>query len=168
MYFADQVTWLSPGARSVHSLGGLTVQVDGAFERFDAKQADALVLIGSPTWEEKNAPDFSTVICDSVAAEIVVAGICGATIALARSGVLNERAHTSNGVDYLPKHAASYRGAAHYRDVPRVVRDGKLVTAAGSSPANFAVEVLELLHPNAKDQLSAFRNLLALEHLQKC
>jgi putative intracellular protease/amidase len=165
MYLGDEVRWFSPGGRTVHSLGGLSVNPDGKLEDFDPEAADALVAIGSPLWESAESPDFSSVLQSASGAGIVVAGICGATLALARAGLLDRHAHTSNSPEYLAKHAPSYCGTTRYQDVPQAVIDGRLVTAPGSAPATFAVAVLQLLHPEAAAQLAGFRCLCAREHL---
>lgn len=163
--FGDELRFLTPGGRAVRSMGGLSANADGAAETFDPEDADALVLIGSPTWQTPQTPDFTALLQRAAAAGIVVAGICGATLALARAGLLDERAHTSNGLDYLQHHlGGSYRGAAHYRNGPRAVADGKLVTAGGLAPASFASEVLKLLHPQAEREILASEALFAREH----
>ncbi len=163
-HLGDEIRWLSPGGRPVYSLGGMSVSVDGAVEDFDASQADALVVIGSPLWESADAPDLSLPLQQAARAGIVVAGICGATLALARAGLLDERSHTSNGPDYIMQHVSGYHGQAHYQNVPQAVRDGKVVTASGAASTTFAIEVLQLLHPEAAEQLSGFRVLFGLEH----
>jgi len=163
--FGDTVRWLTPGGAPVRSMGGLTVQPDGAAEAFDPSEADALVLIGSPTWQTAQAPDVSAVVRRAWDAGLVVAGICGATLALARAGLFDTRAHTSNGLDYLQHHLPGYRGAAHYRDGARAVVDGRLVSAGGLAPASFATEVLNLLHPDKAEAIARSEALFAREHL---
>lgn len=161
----DEVRWASPGGRPLRSMGGLSVTVDAAVEELDPADLDALVLIGSPRWESAQPPDLSDLLRRAVQAGRVVGGICAATLALARAGLLDDRVHTSNSLEFLAAHAAGYRGAARYRDVPYAVTDGRVVTAAGSAPATFAIEVLQLLHPEAAAELAEFRSLSAREHL---
>jgi hypothetical protein len=70
------------------------------------------------------------------------------TAGLARAGVLDDRAHTSNAPDYLL--ATGYAGAAHYRDVPALT-DRDVITATGVAPVDFAREVflrLDLYDPD--------------------
>lgn len=161
----DEVRWASPGGRPVRSMGGLSVTVDGAVETLEPAQMEALVLVGSPTWETAGAPDLSALLRRTAEAGRVIGGICAGTLPLARAGLLDGRAHTSNSLEFLQDHVAGYRGAARYRDVPRAVADGGVVTAAGVAPASFAVAVLSLLHPAATAELEAFRALVAREHV---
>ena len=77
-------------------------------------------------------------------AGVPVAAICGATIAAARAGLLDDRAHTSNERDYLVTHAPEYRGGRHYVDT-LAVRDRGVITASGAAPIEFAREIFEEL-----------------------
>ncbi|MCP3099648.1 glutamine amidotransferase [Myxococcus sp. K15C18031901] len=163
--FKDEVSWLSLDGKPVPSMGGMKAQVDGALDVSVLERADALVLIGSPLWQTSEAPDLSSILRRAAERGLVVAGICGATLALARAGLLDERAHTSNALEFLQRHAAGYGGSAHYRHSAQAVRDGRIVTASGSAPMTFAVEVLQLLHPDATASLGEFRRDFAREYL---
>ena len=84
-----------------------------------------------------------------LAAELVAAGkpvaaICGATLGLARTGLLDDRPHTSNAAEFLTQ-ATEYRGAEHYRD-EKAVSDGTVITAGGVNPLEFAKLVFERLN----------------------
>ena len=57
-----------------------------------------------------------------------VAGICGATMGLARAGLLDDRRHTSNAPEQLSP--TGYAGAAHYVDAPAVTDRGVITAAA--------------------------------------
>jgi len=67
-----------------------------------------------------------------------VAGICGATYGLARSGLLDTRRHTSNALDFLEP--SGYAGADHYVD-ERVVEDSDVITAPASAPVDFSAAI---------------------------
>ena len=58
----------------------------------------------------------------------VIGAICDGTVAAARTGLLDNVAHTSNGAGYLDE--TGYKGKSHYRDVPHAVADKRIVTAA--------------------------------------
>lgn len=160
----DEVRWLSPGGRPVQSMGGLSARPDGAVEDFDPSSADALVVIGSPVWGTPETPDVTPVLRRAAEAGLVMAGICGATLALAHAGLLDDRAHTSNSLEFLQKNAPAYRGSAHYRDQARAVSDRKVVSASGLAPVSFMDEVLKLLHPEAQAMVKEYDALLAREH----
>lgn len=88
----------------------------------------------------------------------VLAGICAAASGLAATGVLNDVAHTGNSLASHQRYPG-YQGSHLYRDQPQAVRDRGIVTAAGSSPNTFTVEVLKALDlwtPEAEMELSGF------------
>lgn len=160
----DEVRWLTPGGRGVSSMGGLRASADGAYEDFDPASADALLFIGSPSWEAADDPAFAAAARRAAEAGIVVGGICGATLVLARAGLLDDRAHTSNSLKFLQTYGGGYRGSAHYRDVARAVSDRKVVSASGLAPVSFATEVLKLLHPEAQGMIAEGGAMFAREH----
>ena len=59
--------------------------------------------------------------------------------------------------------AAGYSGQGLYIDTPCAVRDGTLVTAAGSAPVTFAIEMLTALYPGRAEALQGFKDLCARE-----
>ena len=72
-------------------------------------------------------------------------------LGLARAGVLDERAHTSNAPDFLA--ASGYAGAARYVDAP-VVEDRDVITAPATKPVDFTAAVfrrLEVFPPAVVD-----------------
>jgi len=162
--FHDQVRWLTPGGRDVHSMGGMTVRADGALQDFEPASADALLFIGSPHWETDENPLFAQAARHAAEAGIVVGGICGATLVLARAGLLDTRAHTSNSLQFLRDYGGGYKGVSHYRDVARAVSDGKVVSASGLAPVSFATEVLKLVHPEAHAPIHEGDAMFAREH----
>jgi transcriptional regulator GlxA family with amidase domain len=68
---------------------------------------------------------------------VPIAAICGATLAVARAGLLNERRHTSNTPGYLGAHLPDYCGVAEY-DSALAVNDRGVITASGLGPVDFA------------------------------
>lgn len=80
-----------------------------------------------------------------------------ATTALADSGLLDDRAHTSNGLEYLTMFCPDYRGAAHYKD-EKIVVDGNLITTSAAGGILLAREVIALLDVFKKETLEAWYN----------
>ena len=162
-YWLDcAVVTASPDGQSVISMGGLKVMPDIGFEAIDAEQFDALIIPGGYAWEKGVAFDFTALAIDFRDKGKVLGGICAAASALAATGVLDDVAHTGNSLASHKKYPG-YRGEERYLDQPQAVRDGKVVTAAGSAPDTFTIEVLKALGlygPEAEEELAAF----AAEH----
>ncbi len=87
----------------------------------------------------------------------LVAAICGATQGLARSGLLDDRAHTSNAPDYIAA-LAGYHGHQHYREA-KVVADRGVITAPATAPVDFARAVFEALEVFPPKILNAWYGL---------
>jgi putative intracellular protease/amidase len=152
----------SPDGGRVASQGGLAVTPDIALAAADPTRHDAIVLCGGEAWTAPSAPDMAGTLRAFAGAGRVVAGICAGTRPLAAAGLLDSRAHTSNAADFLAG-VPGYGGAAHYRDGPRAVADGGVVTAPGTAPVSFAVAVLEALDLGSPD-LTHYAGLFGAEH----
>lgn len=140
------------GKRAVHvvgftsapivSMGGLTVSPDVVLEDVEVDDVELLILPGGDMWESATYPRtvLESLITRLVANETPVAAICGATLALGRARILDERRHTSNMRDYVSMHVPEYSGAAHYVEAP-AVSDRHVITASGLAPVDFAREI---------------------------
>lgn len=163
-WFGCSLTVLTPGRRDVPSMAGVRVAAGGAIEEADADRFDAVLLIGSDGWAAGAAPE-----ADRLARAVhdhggTVGGICGGTAALARSGLLDGRVHTSNGEAWLREAAGAYAGSDRYRDTPAAVSDDRVITAPGTAPATFAIAVLQSLFPDRQEQIGEMRAMMAAEH----
>lgn len=116
---------------------------DLAVEEIDIAAIDALLVNGGTAWSQPDAPDISATLVAARDAGKTVAGICDATLALAKAGLLDGVAHTSNSAENLTP--TQYAGASHYRDQPSAVVSGRIVTAPGTAPVSFMGAVLETL-----------------------
>jgi len=135
----------------VTTAGGVTILPDMGVAELDPAESAMLIIPGGFAWDHGDVAGVGDVARAFMAAGVPVAAICGATSGLARAGLLDDVAHTSNAAEYLQ--ATGYGGAAHYRDEP-VVCDGNLITAPGTAPLEFAREifrVLELYEPRVLD-----------------
>ncbi len=164
-HFGFDVVTATPDGAEVRSMGGMRVAADIATEHLHANAFDALILCGGTVWETEKAPDLNGVIDDFISRDKVVAAICGATLALARAGTLNRTAHTSNAADFIAD-VPSYSGKARYKDSPYAIRDGKVITAAGSAPVTFAAEVYRALG-HGGDELDQYVLMFGAEHQPK-
>ncbi|MAN78303.1 MAG: glutamine amidotransferase [Rhizobiales bacterium] len=157
-YVAD-VRFVSAEGGPVTAISGLKTQ---ALERISAPDSGVVVVCGGPTFESDTPPEIEGRLKQAHENGCVIAGICGGTLALARAGLLDEAAHTSNGLDYLQA-VKTYRGAAHYRDQPQAVGDGRVITAPAPAPASFAVEVLTAAGIEA-EAAGVIMGMLSREH----
>ncbi|EGF91239.1 DJ-1/PfpI family protein [Asticcacaulis biprosthecium C19] len=158
-YLGAEVVTASPDGAPVTSMGGLKVTPDLAYEALDPADFDALVIPGGMSWETGTAPDLTPLILRFSAAGRVIGGICAAAGAVAGSGILDNAAHTGNALE-AHKAWPGYAGDALYRDQPQAVRDDRIITAPGSAPYSFAVEILKALDlwtPEAEQELAGFK-----------
>ena len=124
------------------TMGGLTIQPDLALSDVQPDESALLILVGGAGWDEGQHGEAVDVAKDFLAAGVPVAAICGATGGLARGGLLDHVAHTSNAAEYLQ--ALGYVGAAHYRHNPAVT-DGNIITASTTAPVAFAQHIFKTL-----------------------
>ena len=129
------------GPGPVVTKGRLRVETDGDLDGVDEDEVAMLVLPGADTWAagHDRALGLARRLLDR---GTPVAAICGATLGLARVGLLDDRAHTSNAPDLLA--ASGYAGAHRYRDAP-VVEDRDLITAPATRPVDFTAAVFRRL-----------------------
>ncbi|HUR93903.1 MAG TPA: type 1 glutamine amidotransferase family protein [Gemmatimonadales bacterium] len=129
----------------VRSMGGLRVVPDRTLAGLLPETVRLLLLPGGDFWElPYPRAELDSVLDALHRAGVPIAAICGATLALARAGLLNDRAHTSNEQAYLERFAAEYTGASRYVDA-LAVRAAGVITASGLGPTEFAREIFEEL-----------------------
>jgi putative intracellular protease/amidase len=109
---------------------------------------------------EGEAVEISQAANAMIAVDRPVTAICAATLALAHAGLLDHRAHTSNGRGFIEKYVRRYRGQGMYR-VAQAVSDRLVITANGLAPIAFAVEIFRTLAPERKMDVETYENLYA-------
>ena len=129
-------------AEYVTTMGGLRLRPDMRVTELNLDDVAALILPGANTWGSDHGAVLR-IAQDLLLKGIPVAAICGATLGLARSGLLNDRPHTSNAPEFLTG-APEYHGAAYYRPAKTVSAE-KLITAPATAPIDFAKAVFEQL-----------------------
>jgi putative intracellular protease/amidase len=139
------VTSVGFTGQPVTSMGGLRILPDRALALLEPKDVRLFLVPGGDMWEGAYPrAELEAALRALVAAKVPIAAICGATLALARAGLLAGRAHTSNGLDYLTRMVPEYAGADGYVE-ELAVRDGGLITASGVGHTEFAREILDEL-----------------------
>ena len=119
-------------------------------------RAAMLILPGGDAWEtggNHEAIDLARVFFIE---SVPIAAICGATLALACAGMLDDFHHTSNSLEYLAQ--TGYRGSKFYCDVPAITDEG-VITASGTAPLEFAREVFRTLDLYSESSLEAWYSL---------
>lgn len=143
----------------VRTIGGLTVVPDATLDDIGPDESTMLVLPGAQSWDGNE--EFVDAAHHWVDAGVPVAGICGATIGLARGGLLDERRHTSNAPEQLAP--TGYGGAELYVDAPAVTDRG-VITAAAVAPVEFAREIFAVLGIFEPAVLDAWWQLYGLKN----
>ena len=146
----------SPGGDCVTSIGGLLVEPDLAFEEVELEEFDIFLVIGSDAWVDHLDQGFCDLLCAALNQDKIVGAICAGTVAVARAGLFEHRAHTSNGREWLAKAAPDYKGQENYVDTHKAVVDGKLVTAPGSAPGTFAAAIARLAAPDQEQMIAGY------------
>jgi putative intracellular protease/amidase len=141
---------LGDGPGPVTTKGRLRVETDGDLRDVDEDAVAMLVLPGADTWGSGHEEALA-LTARLLTRGVPVAAICGATLGLARVGLLDDRDHTSNAPDFL--RSSGYAGGGHYREEP-VVEDRDVITAGATKPVDFAAAVfrrLEVFPPAVVD-----------------
>ncbi len=128
----------------VVTMGGVCIRPDIGLDELTTDDAGVLILPGGETWLEEFHGPVLEKAKEFLDAEITVAAICGATLGLAKAGLLDDRVHTSNDPGFLKQVCPDYTGESLYRQEPAVT-DGNLITASGIAPLEFAREVIRNL-----------------------
>jgi putative intracellular protease/amidase len=129
---------------TVATMGGMQIIPDISINELTTENAGLLILPGGNTWLDKMHIPLLEKVKEFMDADVRVAAICGATMALAQAGFLDNRYHTSNDLQYLKAVCPEYSGEQFYLQEPAVT-DGKLVTASSVAPLEFAYQVLKKL-----------------------
>ncbi|HEV3174064.1 MAG TPA: DJ-1/PfpI family protein [Actinocrinis sp.] len=154
----DVVT-VAQSSEPVTTVGGMRILPDVVLDELDPADSAMLILPGASNWNEPSGnARFARAARQFLESGVPIAAICGATLGLAREGLLDDRDHTSGAAAYLA--ASGYAGGAHYREAAAVT-DRNLITAGPTNPIEFAREVLALLDVYSPEVLDAWYRLFA-------
>lgn len=142
----------------IKTMGGIQATPDQCIDDITLNDGDVLILPGADTWADAKQTKLIELIQKNIDQQIVIAAICGATMALANAGLLNNRNHTSNDKDVLKMFCPDYTGEKHYLNQP-VVIDDHLITASGLAPLEFSYEVLKKINVMKAETLEAWYQL---------
>ncbi|MFC9709343.1 type 1 glutamine amidotransferase family protein [Paenibacillus sp. NPDC056933] len=153
-----EVVTVGPDKSLVTTMGGLDILPRISVDECMLESTDVLVLPGGNTWMEAIHEPILRKASIALEKGHVVAAICGATVGLARMGLLDSRRHTSNDLEYMKMICPHYKGEKYYERVPAVT-DDNLVTASGIAPLEFAMHVLKVLDVFTPETLDSWFNL---------
>ena len=140
-----EVVTLGFSEAPVRSMGGLKVLPDRSLEELDPGTVRLLILPGGAMWEGPHPrAEIERTLKALYGAGVPIAAICGATLAVARAGLLDRHDHTSNELAYIEQMVPEYTGRVRYVDA-LAVRDRGLITASGLGAVEFAREIFEEL-----------------------
>lgn len=142
----------------IKTMGGIIITPDKDITNVEFQEGDLLVLPGADTWMDAENKNILDIVSDVINKKVIVAAICGATVALAQNGLLNNRTHTSNDKGFLKMVCPDYDGGSYYINAPTVV-DDNLITATGLAPLEFSYEVFKKMNIMKEDTLEAWYQL---------
>jgi putative intracellular protease/amidase len=163
-YYGVETINVAPGGGPIMSLGGVRTIPKASLGNVKADEFDALVICGGNIWATAQAPDIAGLANEFLTQNKHVAAICGATLALANAGILDDRRHTSNDLNFLSENSAVYAGHSQFQEDPRAVVDRHVITASGSAPVHFTAAIFRAIgvDDHAVDQ---FLEMLSREHV---
>ena len=163
-WFGGKVVAISPDGEPVRSIGGLLLTPERSADPAENEDLDAVVAVGSEEWAGPNPPDIAPLLNAVAGRGGVTAGICAGTLALARAGLFAEARHTSNEQEWLDRVITDYPGRAYYRQSASAVADGRVISAPGSAPGTFAIEVLKAVFPDKAEMMPQLRAMFSAEY----
>jgi putative intracellular protease/amidase len=129
---------------TITTMGGVRITPQIVLAEVDIDDAAILIMPGGDRWEQVTEDALLDVLKQLDTLRVPIAAICGATLAVARAGLLDGRRHTSNRRGYIEEHVPEYQGTALYQNQPAVT-DAGVITASGVASVEFAREVLSQL-----------------------
>ena len=145
----------------VQTMGGIRIVPDLTLAQASPVDSAMLILPGGDAWETGGNTEAIETAQAFLDAGVPVAAICAATAALARSGLLDKRRHTSNAREYLE--ATGYYGQSLYEEAPAVT-DDNIITASGTAPVDFAQHIFRRLDLYPPAVLDAWYGLFKTGH----
>ncbi|MEG2017084.1 MAG: DJ-1/PfpI family protein [Clostridium sp.] len=141
----------------VRTIGGLTIIPDYSIEELEEANIGALLLPGSTTWNVEENQAILKKAVQLLEKNVVVGAICGATLALADLGVLNNYKHTSNSLEYLKYLSKEYTGESLYNQA-NAIEDKGLITASSAGGLDWARDILSTIQVYKPEIINSWYN----------
>lgn len=130
--------------RQYRTMGGMLLNATLSVKDIEVSDKTFLLLFGADAWNENKQKYIIDKAKEILRAGGHVAGICGATVALANGGALDGRKHTSNDKELLKAVAENYRGEECYV-TEKAVSDRGLITAGSAGTLEWTKLIMENL-----------------------
>lgn len=150
-----QLCTVALSRRPIRTAGGMILTPDVTLDELDENAIAALVLLGADTWIDKQQERILDLASLLLEKGVLVAAICGATLGLAKMGLLDTRLHTSNAPYFLAEMASNYKGTEFYKD-DIAVCNGNLITASSAGSLLWAKYILKQLNLYSDATLEAW------------
>ena len=151
-----QLKTFSINGKPIRTMGGLQIIPNLSLDGVELSNAEMLILPGGVSWDEGGNQEITPLAKKCKENQIKVAAICGATLGLAKIGLLDSIQHTSNSKEYLLN--SHYQGSEYYVDKLSVYDKG-VITASGTAPIEFAREIFKELDLYKDEVLEAWYKL---------
>ncbi|EFU5040815.1 glutamine amidotransferase [Listeria monocytogenes] len=151
---------VSYSKESIKTMGGMTIVPDCVIDDIVLSETSVLLLSGADTWNNLEHKAIIEKASELLALNATVAAICGATVALANHGLLDNRPHTSNGAGFLEMFSSSYKGQSSYIN-ELSVGDNNLITASSAGALLWAKQIiahLDVFESNTLESWHAYFN----------
>ncbi len=139
----------------IRTMGGMTILPDCVIDDIAVSETSVLLLPGADTWNDPKHGAIIEKAGEFLSSGAAVCAICGATAALANTGLLDKRPHTSNGPGFLEMVSPGYKGQGFYIDEPSVA-DNNLITAGCTGALLWAKYIIAHLGVFASTTLEAW------------
>lgn len=151
-----QLKTFSIDGKPIRTIGGLKITPDLSMTEVSITDAAMLILPGGNGWDDGGNQEIIPLAKTFHENQIKVAAICGATLGLAKCGLLDSIQHTSNSKNYLLN--SHYSGGKYYINELSVSNAG-IITASGTAPLEFARDIFKELNLYKDEVLKAWYKL---------
>jgi putative intracellular protease/amidase len=147
----------------ITTMGGYKVGPQITLADIHPDEASIFIMPGGEMWEQGPHEKVITLLHKLHAKGVAIAAICGATLEVARAGLIHGIRHTSNSKGYLKVMIPDYGDDDFYVD-KLAIADKNLITASGLGSVEFACEIVRQLNiytsEEIKELYDMFKNAL--------
>lgn len=137
---------------TVITMGGYKVNPDIILDAMKLEETAIFIMPGGEMWEQGPHEDVIKLLLKFHEKGTVIAAICGATLEVARAGLMHGIKHTSNSKGYLKAMIPDYRDDDFYVD-KLAIADKNLITASGLGSVEFTCEIVRQLNIYTSEEI---------------